>query len=142
MASACSLYAFVPEAGVPERAALQAAIGHLGFDLQLDPGWAPYAAPGYLPCTLEGEDAGVDLRFDRDAALPAGAEGLAAQRGDRRTAVRLRWGGDVREQLAATLIAAALAEGFGAMVLAADAAGPLTPDALKAEARHLYARAF
>jgi len=142
MAAARTLHAFLPEAGVPERAALQAAIDRLGFDLQLDPGWAPHAAPAYLPCTLEGEDAGVYVRFDREAALPAGTEALAAQRGDRGTGVQLRWGGDAREQLAATLIAAALAEGFDALVVAADGAEMRTLESLQAEARHLHASAF
>lgn len=99
---------------VPARAALQKALGELGFALTLDEGYEPFGAAGYLPCTLDGEDAGFDLRF---AALDA-----AQQSEGRDTLMSLRWGGDPREQASALAVAAALAQRFGAQV--ADDAGP------------------
>ena len=83
---------------VPARAAWQALIKQRGFSLTLDDGYEPFESSGYLPCTLEGEDAGVDLRFERDVA----------DRGARSVRLTLRWGGDVREQLSALILAGTL----------------------------------
>ncbi len=48
---------------VPTRAALQKAIDGLKFKLTLDNSYVPFQTSGYLPCTLDGEDAGFDIRF-------------------------------------------------------------------------------
>ncbi len=142
MAAPRVLLAFLPESGVPDRAALQAAIKPLGFDFVVDPAWVPFAAPDYLPCTLEGEDAGVYVRFERDAPLPPPAAALEAQRGARRALVQLRWSGDPREQLAAVLLAAALTESFDAMVLEPEQGRLRSIVELLAQARALRESAF
>lgn len=89
---------------IPTLHALQAAIKALDFKLILDEGYVPLQNSAYLPCTLDGEDAGVILRFEASQEF-AGKD----------TAMTLQWGGDPREQVSALMIAATLAHGFGAV---------------------------
>ena len=86
---------------VPERSPLQEVIAALRFKLVLDEGYAPFAHTGYLPCTLDGEDAGFDLRFSEEREL---------------VVLSLSWGGDPREAAAAYIFCAALVQSFGAEV--------------------------
>lgn len=137
-----ALHAYLEPERMPERAALQAAIKKLGFALTLDEAWVPFQTTDYLPCTLEGEDAGVYVRFARDAALPEAAAGHAAARGARSAEVQLRWGGDKREELAATIIAGALADTFDALVLEPDRGVRKSTSGLKAHARELHENTF
>ena len=69
-----ALSAYLKRDAVPARQALQHAIRELKFPLTLDETYAPLETAGYLPCTLDGEDAGFDLRFkampDDLTALP------------------------------------------------------------------------
>lgn len=127
---------------MPARADLQSAIKRLGFDLTLDAAYAPFESSGYLPCTLEGEDAGVDLRFEREAPLPDAAAALADQRGLRTVLIKLKWGGDVREQLSALIVAGALADGFDAWVMEPDQGQVAEGAALLKTARKLHGENF
>jgi len=98
---------------VPARKPLQQALDALGFGLKLDADYAPFETAGYLPCDLDGEDAGFDLRFK---------EGEDAEKfGGRDVVLTLKWGGDPREEAAASIFCAALARDFGAMVLRDEA---------------------
>jgi len=106
--------AFIKRQDVPDRTALQSAIDNLKFKLSLDEAYAPFKTSGYLPCTLEGEDAGFDLRF-KDADLTSSAD-MASEIGDRDIEIALKWSGDVREMAAAVIFSAALAQHFGALV--------------------------
>jgi len=133
---------FLDPARGPDRAALQLAINRLGFKLTLDDGYQPATHQGYLPCTLEGEDAGVDLRFTADAALPGSAQALSSEQGSRRLCARLKWSGDAREHLSALLIVVALAQDFDALVIDPDkGTQPATQDLLK-QARALHEDSF
>ncbi len=107
-----TLTAFLQPNRVPDRVALQRAIDALGRALALDAGDDPFATAGYRPCTLQGEDAGFDLRI-----------GAATDIGDGHHEVQLtfRWSGDPREEAAACIVCAALAAGFDARVQAGDA---------------------
>jgi hypothetical protein len=134
-----TLHAYLPVARMPARAALQAAIRQLKFKLSLDEAYAPFEVQGYLPCTLEGEDAGMDMRFERDVAWPAGAA-VEAPEGPAR--MLLRWGGDVREHLSALIIAAALADGFGATVVDPDSGRLLSAASLRQQAQALVDENF
>ena len=124
---------FLNRADVPARKALQEAIDGLGFKLTLDDGYAPFKTAGYLPCTLDGEDAGFDIRFQDVAAdiSPALKSGI----GSRDVAIALRWSGDPREQLAALGVSAALAKKFGAVVHEPDGGELLSFDQLMARVR-------
>lgn len=116
----------LPDA-MPDLHGLQAAIKQLKFKLTLDEAYAPFETQGYLPCTLEGEDAGVDMRFARD--VPG--------QGERTSVMTLKWGGDPREHLSALVIAAAMASSFGAEVVDPDAATVVPSTALIKQARAL-----
>ena len=106
-----ALTAFLLRAKVPARKPLQQAIDALGFALKLDADYAAFETAGYLPCDLDGEDAGFDLRF-KDAE--SDSEG-------RDVALACKWGGDPREEAAAAIFCAALAKDFGALVRQDDA---------------------
>jgi len=111
-----AITAYLRRSDVPMRKALQQSIDRLAFPLTLDESFVPFETCGYLPCTLDGEDAGFDLRF-KDAAAEAGATALLLSAiGDRNVAMSCKWGGDAREEAAALSVCAALAMDFGALV--------------------------
>ncbi len=117
-----ALTAYLKREKVPERTALQQAIAALKFPLTLDDLYVPFETSGYLPCTLDGEDA---------AAEPAPPSSL----GDRDTALICKWGGDAREEVAALLVCAALAKNFDALVLEGGPQTPLSFEQLVAKAK-------
>ena len=127
-----SLTAYLKRSDVPERAALQQAIDALKFKATLDADYAPFETSGYLPCTLDGEDAGFDLRFRNVAAdLPPTVQaGLSG----RDVALALKWSGDPREEMAALVFCAALVGNFDAVVQEGDADGFLSTEQLIAKA--------
>ncbi len=129
-------------AQAPALNALQAQIRALGFKLTVDEGYAPFETAGYLPCTLEGEDAGVDLRFEADAPLPDAAAALEAERGARRAVARLSWGGDPREELSALVLAMAFAQLAQGLIVDPDKGQVVLPDVLMNKARALLADSF
>lgn len=96
--------AYIESSKVPDLAALQAAIKALGFKLTIDEAYVPLKFSGYLPCTLDGEDAGFTLKFD-SSDMPG-----------KDTAVTLQSGGDPREDVTVLIIAATMASAFGASV--------------------------
>jgi hypothetical protein len=101
-----ALTAFLVREKTPKRKPLQQAIDGLGFALKLDADYAPFETSGYLPCDLDGEDAGFDLRF----------KDVAADADGRDVALACKWGGDPREEAAAAIFCAVLARDFGAIV--------------------------
>ena len=111
-----ALTAFLNRADVPAHKALQQAIDRLPFALTLDHGYVPFKTAGYLPCTLDGEDAGFDLRFKDAAAAVVETPGLKDALGERDIAMSCKWGGAPREEAAALAVCAALAKEFGALV--------------------------
>ena len=125
--------AYLNRNDVPARDLLQAAIRQLGFKLALDDSYEPFETKGYLPCTLDGEDAGFDLRFQH--VEEGVSSNLASAIGARDTAMKFRWAGDPREQLAALAVCAALADKFGAIVHEPEGDRLLTLDELLEKAR-------
>lgn len=130
-----SLTAFLRRADVPARDALQPALEALKLKLTLDDGYVPLKSSGYLPCTLDGEDAGFTIRFhDVDAALEA-LPNLKAALDGRDVAVDFKWSGDVREKVSALGVCAALAKSFDALVHDSAEDKLLTATALVSQAR-------
>lgn len=127
-----TLTIYVERGRVPDRAALQQAINALEFPLVLDSGYVPFKTAGYVPGTLDGEDAGFDLRFHDVPAERAQQLGLGA----RDVALALKWAGDPREEAAAYAVAAAFGKRFDAAILG-DGDVPLAPDDLLRKARQL-----
>ncbi len=125
--------AYLNRKDVPARNSLQAAIHQLGFKVALDDSYEPFETKGYLPCTLDGEDAGFDLRFQH--VEEGVSSNLASAIGGRDTAMKFRWAGDPREQLAALAVCAALVEKFGAIVHEPERDRLLTLDELLERAR-------
>jgi len=130
-----SYIAYLERNGVPDRQALQAALKGLRFPLAVDDGYVPFESSGYLPCTLDGEDAGVDIRFSDSATQLAEHPQLQEAVGSRDAAIMLRWGGDPRERTSALMLAAALAHSFDAQVQSQQDDTMLAPEALLIEAR-------
>ncbi len=121
-----SLTAFLKRENVPECGQLQKVIDTFGISLKLDDAYAPFAFAGFLPCTLDGEDAGFELRFGEvDDAAPDGRDATLS----------LKWTGDPREEAAARVVGAALARGFDAIVRSDGGVTPLTADELLEAAR-------
>jgi hypothetical protein len=129
--------AYINRNDVPARADLQKAMDLFGFKVTLDHSYAPLKTSGYLPCTLDGEDAGFNMRFEDVAsnlppALASGIEG-------RDTAISFSWAGDPREELAALTVCAALVKQFGAIVHEPDIDKLLSFDQLMAKAKNTQA---
>jgi hypothetical protein len=122
-----TLTAHLRDKDVPARKALQHAIDELKFPLALDDAYVPFETSGYLPCTLNGEDAGFDLRFQTAAA----SETRIA---DRDTVMSFKWAGDPREEASALMVCAALVKEFDALVQG-DGNAPLSFDALFAKVK-------
>ena len=109
------LSAYLKREQVPDHSALQEAIKALKFPLVLDRDYAPFEA-GYVPCALDGEDAGFDLRFKEMPADLSATPRLQSALDGRDTLMSFKWGGDPREDAAASIVCAALAKDFGAVV--------------------------
>jgi hypothetical protein len=122
---------------VPARADLQKAMDQFGFKVTLDNSYAPFKTSGYLPCTLDGEDAGFNMRFEEMASnLPPA---LASSIEGRDTAIGFTWAGDPREELAALTVCAALVKQFGAVAHEPDKDELLSFDRLMAKAKNARA---
>jgi hypothetical protein len=129
--------AYISRKDVPARADLQEAMDQFGFKVTLDHSYAPFETSGYLPCTLDGEDAGFNMRFEEVASSlpPALASGIEG----RDTAIGFSWAGDPREELAALTVCAALVKQFGAIVHDPDKDKLLSFDQLMAKAKNTQA---
>ncbi|OIR17830.1 hypothetical protein GALL_20520 [mine drainage metagenome] len=119
--------AFLMRDLIPERAALQSAIKALGFKLTLEDDYVPFESSGYLPCTLDGEDAGFTIRFI-DSQTVAGKD----------AGIILKSGGDPREETTIQMIAATLARSFNAVVYDKNNT-KMTTDTLITSAKEAFA---
>ncbi|MBO0751537.1 MAG: hypothetical protein J2P53_05475 [Bradyrhizobiaceae bacterium] len=125
--------AYLNRSDVPVRADLQKAMDQFGFKVTLDHSYAPFKVSGYLPCILDGEDSGFNMRFcDVDSKLPSA---LASGIEGRDTAIGFSWAGDPREELAALTVCAALVGQFGAIVHGGDDDKLLSLEELLAKAK-------
>lgn len=113
-----SFTVLIHQADFPLRAALQAAIKDLNFNLTVEDDYVPFVSSGYLPCTLEGEDAGLMIRFFKHEPPT-----------DKDDSISLQWSGDPREKVTVLIIASALASQFNANVLDENSA-PVSASAL------------
>lgn len=106
-------YAFLKSTAVPTRDQLQQAIDRTGFNLKLDPEYEPRANVGYVPCSLNGIDTGVEMYFDDSDELIESFRDLVE---DRDCCISFRWGDDMLECACAMVVSYALAESFGSIV--------------------------
>jgi hypothetical protein len=101
-----SFTVLINQVDFPLRAPLQAAIKGLNFNLTVEDDYVPFVSSGYLPCTLEGEDTGLMMRYCK-LEPPTDKDG----------SVNLQWSGDLREKITVLMIASVLASQFNAHVL-------------------------
>ncbi len=134
-----SLTVFLTRAQVPARNDLQNAIKDLRFRLALDDAYAPFDRSGYVPCTLDGEDAGIDIRFADSRAQLSDQPALQEQAGDHAVAMLLRAGGDPREETSMLILAAVLAARFDGLVLRPGGDTFVSAEPLSQEARSAFA---
>lgn len=106
-------FAFLKSSDVPTCDQWQQAIGRAGFDLKLDPELQPRTNVGFVPCKLNGSEAGVEMYFDDSSEFMAPFGAIA---GDRDCCISFRWGGSMVECACAMIASYALAESFGAVV--------------------------
>jgi hypothetical protein len=111
----------IKEADFPLRAQLQTAIKTQGYPLTIEDDYVPFASSGYLPCTLDGEDAGLMIRFVRNVEDKEQAANVS-----------LQWSGDPREKVTVQIISTLLAADFGAIVFD-EALNELTAATLSAD---------
>jgi hypothetical protein len=136
---AISHSAILERAKVPAREALQEALQGLKFKLSVDEAYEPFGAAGYLPCTLNGEDGGLDLRFEPAEAYLSEHPELKAEAGMRDILIGLRSGGDPREDVCALMLSAALAHDFGAIVVVSKKGTVIPVEQLLSRARSQFA---
>lgn len=122
-----SFTVLIHQADFPLRASLQAAIKDLNFNLTVEDDYVPFVSSGYLPCTLEGEDAGLMLRFFKHEPDS-----------DKDDSVNLQWSGDPREKVTVLIIASALASRFNALVFDENSA-PVSASTLVGMAKQALA---
>ncbi|SFK56242.1 hypothetical protein [Methylocapsa palsarum] len=133
---------YLARSDAPGRKPLQEAIDALKFRLVLDHAYAPFETSGYLPCTLEGEDAGFDIHFSEAKPDLSSFPALRARIGPRDGAMTFRWGGDPRERASALIVSAALAQAFGALAHDPETDAVYEAPALIAMAREAAAAAL
>jgi hypothetical protein len=120
---------------VPTRKVLQKAVDQLKLGLTLDEAYTPFEMAGYLPCILNGEDAGFDMWFrNHPSEFPASAASLP-QIGNRDVAIVCKWGGDPREAASALIVCAALVKDFDAIAQEGHGDKLLSFDELLAKAK-------
>ena len=106
-------YALMDRSKVPSRERWQDAIKQCGFDLQLDPEMKPFEDSGFSPCTLMGEETGVEIDYDDSPEMMEDFRDIAPGKD---CCVSFRWGGDLLECACAMIASYALAKHFGAVV--------------------------
>jgi hypothetical protein len=85
-----ALTIYLKSTDVPMRKALQKAVDELNFGLTLDEAYMPFEMAGYLPCILNGEDAGFDMWFKNRPSEFTVSPALEPQVGDRGVAILSR----------------------------------------------------
>lgn len=106
-------FAFLLKENVPTREEWQAAINDCGFSFQLDPELKVFEHCGFLPCILEGEEAGVEVYYDGSPDLLEEFSDIAPGQD---YCISFRWGGSMMACASAMILSYTLAARFGAIV--------------------------
>lgn len=110
-------FVFLEKSRIPGRSALQASIDDLGFDLQLHPGYTPFEDSGFSPCIIGGREGfGFEVYYSPAHEVVAGSAELAAIAAGRDHCLQLVWHGSMNDLACATVVSAALARDYGAVV--------------------------
>jgi hypothetical protein len=114
------IVAFLRRADLPQRKALQAAIDSLGIRCRVDKSFAPSKSSGFLPCVLNGAEAGFEIYFGLTVERVAGSPRLAKKVGDRDVAISLISRGSPEEYACVATVGAALIAEFDGVVCDSD----------------------
>lgn len=106
-------FAFIKKDTLPNRNDWQSAIESCGFDFVLNSEFNPVSDSGFLPCKLNGKDAGVELYFDDSEETLGQFLELA---GDNDCCILFRWGGSMAECATAMIMSYALAKSYNAII--------------------------
>jgi hypothetical protein len=124
-------YAFLKSTNVPTRDGLQQAINRAGFGLTLDATYQPRTNVGFVPCTLNGKETGVEMYFDDSKELLDSFREIAE---DRDCCISFRWGGDMRECACAMVVSYVLADSFDVVISYEGEPPPESLEAFRKEA--------
>ncbi|MBT9100087.1 hypothetical protein KFZ76_20500 [Methylovulum psychrotolerans] len=133
-------FAFLNKTAVPDRTQLQAAIDALGFDLQLDPAFTPFADRGFSPCVLRGQaGAGFEIFYDpSNAVVEEDEEDFWEIIGTNDYCLSFVWHSSEADAACVMIVCAALAQAFGAVV-SFEGDEPDSADTLLAAAKKMLA---
>ena len=107
-------FAFISRDLVPHRAALQASIDSLGFDLQLDPDYTPFKDSGFSPCVLSGREGfGFEIYYSNSQEHDEAFRSIAAGRDH---CISMVWHSSMNDMACAMIVSCALAKDFDAMI--------------------------
>ncbi|TYC61237.1 hypothetical protein ETQ85_04035 [Zoogloea oleivorans] len=110
-------FAFLKKSQAPSRAALQASIDALGFDLKLDPTLNLLEDSGFSPCVLAGiSDVGFELFTEPAKDLIGDNDEFLESIGDSDLAVNMIWRGSMKDCASVLIVSCALAKDFGAVI--------------------------
>jgi len=110
-------FAFLKQDRLPSRAALQAAIDALGYDLQLYPELDLRSDSGFSPCVLNGvPDVGFELETGPVAEVAGDDEEILAIAGDNDLCISMVWRSSMKDCAAVMIVSCALQKDFGAVI--------------------------
>lgn len=110
-------FAFVSRSRVPDRAALQASIDALQFDLQLDPDFTPFEDSGFSPCILKGEEGfGFEIYYQEATEITEGDRELQEISGGLDHCISMVWSSSMKDLACAMIVSCSLAKDFGAVI--------------------------
>ncbi len=110
-------FAFLNRAAVPDKAALQASIDAMGFNLTLHPDFTRFEDSGFLPFTLNGEEGpGFEISYEDANAVTEDDEDFAAIADGRDYCISMVWRSSLRDLACVMIVSCALAKDFGAVI--------------------------
>ena len=110
-------YAFLKRSSVPDRAALQASVGALGFDLTLHPDFTPFEDSGFLPFVLCGEEGpGFEIEYLEAEEVIDGDEDFASLADGRDYCITMVWRSSMKDLACVMIVSCALAKDFDAVI--------------------------
>jgi hypothetical protein len=110
-------YAFLDKTRVPDRAALQASIDALGFDVKLHPDFTPFTDEGFSPCVLGGEAGpGFEIYYQTASEATDDDEEVLAVADGRDYCISMVWRGSMKDLACVMIVSCALARDSGAVI--------------------------
>jgi len=110
-------FAFIERSRVPDRAALQASVDALGFDLKLHPEYTRFDDSGFLPFVLNGEEGfGFEIYYEDAREIIGEDQRLRAHAAGRDYCISMVWRSSMKDLACVMIVSCALTKDFGAVV--------------------------